>query len=238
MPKLQNKIIKYEDYDLLGFDIRLSMEDYVHAIWNKKSRDEYLLRPEIEWLLSVDTMIWPSFFRYSTGGKDSSYFYFEEGLDVDVTTCNSLHSAFDLWQDSKEMETYFLKQKNKLLTNGIEIAVVLFKDESLKCDEFWSAVLDFSLSTKSLKKDWIFLGYDVADRDLISGLSNCGYSENEKRILQKEWKTLLNKYGLLGSLKDAKKFKKICDQRVVEHAPFYIYGLFKKGEGEVLSSFF
>jgi hypothetical protein len=48
---------------LVGFDIRLSAEQYVELWWDQKHRDEYLLRPDTPWPLSVDGLVWPSMFR-------------------------------------------------------------------------------------------------------------------------------------------------------------------------------
>jgi hypothetical protein len=75
-------------------------------------------------------------------------------------------------------------------------------------------------------KDWVFLGYDVTD-SMYSGLVNCGYTEDEKPILQETWVPRLNEYGLLRNLEDAVEFKEMTNKRVPEHAPFFVYKLFR-----------
>jgi len=71
------------------------------------------------------------------------------------------------------------------------------------------------------------LGYDVADAGCISGLTNCGYTEEEINALATLWANRLNSFGLLTTLEDAVAFRQLCDERVPEHAPFWIYALWQ-----------
>jgi hypothetical protein len=71
------------------------------------------------------------------------------------------------------------------------------------------------------------LGYDVADAGWISGLSNCGYTDDEIKTLAPVWAPRLNSFGLLASVEDAVAFRQVCDARVTEHAPFWIYALWR-----------
>lgn len=72
--------------------------------------------------------------------------------------------------------------------------------------------------------DWGLLGYDVADPS-ISGLSNCGYSEEERRQLAPVWGPRLNEHHLFEKLVDAFEFRALTNARVPEHAPFFVIGL-------------
>jgi hypothetical protein len=67
------------------------------------------------------------------------------------------------------------------------------------------------------------LGYDVADAWQVSGLTNCGYSPEEKAALTETWRPRLAANGLLRTLTWAKEFVEVANGRVVEHAPFYVY---------------
>lgn len=214
--------------ELLGFDIRLTPKVYVNQLWDHERRTRYLLRPEIKWPLSVDQMAWPSFFRYNRYQMGPAYFQFD-GM-IDITPNSTRHLALELWPDLDKMKVYFLKQRSTQEKNGIQIAVLLVANESLFLDEYWSAVLDPALSLNNLPKEWLLLGYDVADRYMISGLTNCGYDDNEKILLQKRWGSLINEYGLIKTLDDAVSFKRVCNKRVQTHYPFYVYGLFQNPE--------
>jgi hypothetical protein len=65
----------------------------------------------------------------------------------------------------------------------------------------------------------------VADSGFWSGLSNCGYSEEDRARLRPEWQSKINDFGLLKSEQDAIIFKEMTDARVPEHAPFWVYKL-------------
>lgn len=214
-----------DKYELLGFDIRLSSEDYIGVFLDQERRDLHLIKPDISWPLSVDIMVWPSFFCYDRDRSGPAYFQFNG--TIDITPHNTRHLALELWSNLDEMRSYFLKQKNKLTKKWFQLAIVLRRDNFLQSDDFWRAVLDPPLSIDKLPKDWLFLGYDIADRDMISGLSNCGYDAKEKYLIQKTWSSRLNEYGLLKNLEDAMQFKNLSNQRVPEHKPFYVYGLFR-----------
>jgi hypothetical protein len=73
------------------------------------------------------------------------------------------------------------------------------------------------------------LGYDVADYDLLSGLTNCGYSPEEAASLAPVWVPLLNKWHLFDNPADAAAFAAVTAKRVPEHAPFFAYGIYQLG---------
>jgi len=82
---------------------------------------------------------------------------------------------------------------------------------------------------------WAFLGYDVSDQWLLSGLSNCGYGTNESKIqiLRETYASDLNEHHLFASIKPAVDFMHVSDERVQANAPFFVFGiwLIKKEEG-------
>ena len=71
------------------------------------------------------------------------------------------------------------------------------------------------------------LGYDVADYDRLSGLTNCGYSPEEAASLAPTWAPLLNEWHLFGNPEDATAFAAVTAKRVPEHAPFFAYGIYQ-----------
>ena len=73
------------------------------------------------------------------------------------------------------------------------------------------------------------LGYDVADYDLLGGLTNCGYKPGEAASLAPVWAPLLNKWHLFDNPGDATAFAAVTEKRVPEHAPFYAYGIYQLG---------
>jgi hypothetical protein len=73
------------------------------------------------------------------------------------------------------------------------------------------------------------LGYDVADYDLLGGLTNCGYGPEEATSLAPVWAPLLNEWHLFGNPEDAMAFAAVTAKRVPEHAPFFGYGIYQLG---------
>ena len=71
------------------------------------------------------------------------------------------------------------------------------------------------------------LGYDVADYDLLGGLTNCGYTSEEAASLTPVWVPLLNEWHLFGKPEDATAFAAVTAERVPEHAPFFAYGIYQ-----------
>jgi hypothetical protein len=84
----------------------------------------------------------------------------------------------------------------------------------------------YDLPTNPRVRDpnWRFLGFDVTDGGFISGLSNCGYTEEERRILVSQWGARLNSHHLFDDIAHAFAFRSLTNQRVAEHAPFFVIG--------------
>jgi hypothetical protein len=71
------------------------------------------------------------------------------------------------------------------------------------------------------------LGYDVADYDLLGGLTNCGYTPEEAASLAPVWAPRLNQWHLFDDPDDAEAYTAVTARRVPEHAPFYAYGIYQ-----------
>jgi hypothetical protein len=210
---------------LIEFDVRASKEQYVGRRWDKDSRAEYLLRPDVEWTLSVDRSVWPSVF-FSTHFRDFRDSYSTIAVDPDLDGMS--------WLNLERMRTHYNAQR-ALAPGGMLVAIELLSERTLEepvvlyeiqggiqCGiELEPTVPDRPPEGSTL------LGYDVADAGWVSGLSNCGYTEEETRVLGSEWGPRLNSDGLLSTLEDAVAFRHLTDQRVPEHAPFWVYALWR-----------
>jgi hypothetical protein len=75
--------------------------------------------------------------------------------------------------------------------------------------------------------DWAFLGFDVGDGGLLSGLMNCGYEDDERKTLTEEWDPRLNEHHLFIDAESAFAFRLLTNERVPEHAPFFVYGVWR-----------
>jgi hypothetical protein len=76
------------------------------------------------------------------------------------------------------------------------------------------------------------LGYDVCDEWGLSGLSNCGLEPGREDVaaLRAKWGPLLNRAHLFDSRDAAAAFAHASDARVEEHAPFFVYELWRVEE--------
>lgn len=212
--------------EFLGFDVRLEPEDYLNRVWTSERRSEYLLDPQTSWPLSVDLMVWPSIFKYSSTQVGP----IRIGMDglIDADAINTRHSALVLWPSLEEMNKCLIDKKEDKNLCGSKIAIIMHADKESLAKEYWRAVLHPALSIDDLPKSWKFIGYDIADQDMISGLSNCGYNAEEAANLRKVWKSRINEYGLFDRFDDAMVFNNLTEKRVPSHSPFYIYSLFRE----------
>jgi hypothetical protein len=81
------------------------------------------------------------------------------------------------------------------------------------------------------EEGWRLLGYDVSDGGLLSGLSNCGSTDEEAAEARRRWEAHLNAHHLFDALEPAFDFRRASDARVPEHAPFFVFGLWCIAEG-------
>ena len=103
-------------------------------------------------------------------------------------------------------------------------------------DETSSDRLSSIATPSDLDKSWEFLGYDIADLAGTSGLMNMGFltGVDEVAALRARWGMHLNTSHLFVDRSRAEEFKSFSSQRVPEHAPFYVIGLWlvkRRGAG-------
>lgn len=203
---------------ILGYDLRARAKDYVSSEWPVTRRQRYLLKDDICWPLSVDTAVWPSLFHFTSRRGD---YRPVETLEVEPADKEQL--VMRLWGDLAAMEATF-REKASGQTAFVRVAIELWDDRSAVEGPEWELVAETLRRHGEPPSGWSSVGYDVADADLVSGLSNCGYSENQRRKLS-DSTAALNEFGLFSELEQAADFRSISDRRIPEHAPFFIYRL-------------
>jgi len=200
---------------LLGFDAREHPEDCDKTPFPHDIREELFLPPEITCPFSVDNHIWPTQFLYF---PQIAHLFPKGNIDL-IETDPDCEGG--LWLNLARMQQRLSDNKRK----AIRIAVELFAPEDATVDEFPSSLIYSETDPKDLPGQSVFLGYDVADVGFCSGLSNCGYTLEERDRLRPQWKNLINDFGLIETQQDALTFKEISDRRVPEHLPFWVYRL-------------
>lgn len=179
-------------------------------------RQQYLLRSDVPKPLSTDTMVWPSVF-----GKP-----FLEAVASGFELQRPDWTGAVLWDDLERLKAHLDAGWGKSCRPCRLIAVTLAyghceNDEQRQWDQRLVGI-----TPPSVCDDWTFLGYDIADHSLLSGLMNCGYTPQELKVLPQRWAPRLNEHHLFDDFEQAAEFVAVTDERVQEHAPFFIFGIY------------
>jgi hypothetical protein len=189
---------------LVGFDAREMWVDPT-ASWSEKRRADYLFRPDVQKPLSTDTVVWPSVFDLNENGRPPGCFGHQDLCDKLTDVQAPLASV----------------QPGRCYV----IAITVFTGSTSELQE-WD---ELAPTTTPAARDssWTFLGFDVSDQWLLSGLSNCGFLPEVEDVsgLRAQWGPQLNQYHLFDSFDAATAFKDLSNVRVQEHAPFFVFGL-------------
>ena len=203
---------------LIGFDCRVVDNGVLDDLWPSERRALYLLNVAATREASVDTSVWPSVFTFGDTDQIPS-----AATNEIVLPYNDLRQqAFGLWTDADEMSATLARHRR--LDQGTRIAIGVLDADVVANVRPWDDLLRDPVRPGQLGKHWQLLGYDVADRDMLSGLSNCGYVQDDAAF-RAQWSSRVNDVGLLTTPTDAVGFKVATDRRVPEHAPFIVYSI-------------
>ncbi len=201
---------------LLGFDAREMWLD-VAEYWPEERKRRFLLRQDIIRPLSTDEYVWRSVFD----------------VDISLQYPQWTGPIQNLWDNLATLQEYLDTTWSERTLPSWLMAVTLQEDvcERENLLEWHDRVSN--LITTPRDPAWAFLGYDVSDKWLTSGLSNCSTDESEMQILRDTYASVLNEHHLFDALKPAVDYMHVSDERVRAHAPFFVFGLWliKKEEG-------
>jgi hypothetical protein len=186
---------------------------------------EFLLRTDLEGVLSADTIIWPSIFNCSVALERSAGLPQPEWIGMNAPFWDDLGvlSKAVATRESDHDHPFWLIAATWHTDLG-------FEGEAMQKGKFLGPYVE---STTPERPDtaWRFLGFDITDGGFISGLSNCGYDDAERDGIAAEWARYLNRNHLFDDLQPAFKFRNLTNARVHEHAPFFVIGLWLIAEG-------
>ena len=192
---------------LLGFDAR-EMQPGLKEDLSESDRYSFFLRKDVIKRLSVSTTFWPSVFQ----------------IDETLPRPKWIGPIHSLWDNLQSLQTYL--HQSEAMPYWI-IAVTLCSDlcegEELETWKLRAA----HIRPAPPDKGWELLGYDVADEWLHSGLTNWGFDKLTEDVegIRKKYVPALNAYHLFDTLEAAKEFQILSDERVQEHAPFFVFGI-------------
>jgi hypothetical protein len=198
---------------LLGYDARTISVAWM-SLWTDEIRRRFLIKSDVEMPLSVDTLIWPSVFDWGEGAGMPDSERRRLLLTGGLPATGAEHNWWKLWSDQSRMDTALTDLLDEAFRPFWRIAVGI-----ADCDAPRRAV------------DLEFLGYDVADGGMISGLTNCAYDDDEIAAYS-AWSSELNVFHLFDDWKAADRFRCAADSRVPEHSPFSVYALWRASSGQ------
>ena len=193
---------------LLGFDAREMWLD-IAEYWPEERKRTFLLRQDIVRPLSTDEYVWRSVFD----------------VDISLQYPQWTGPIQNLWDNLDTLQEYLDTTWSERTLPYWLMAVTLQEEvcERENLLEWHDRVSN--LITTPRDPAWAFLGYDVSDKWLTSGLNNCGFKESEMQILRDTYASYLNEHHLFDALKPAVDFMHVSDERVRAHAPFFVFGL-------------
>jgi hypothetical protein len=206
---------------LLGFDVREEFVELPH-IWDEARRKRYLLREDVRKPLSVDTAVWPSLFGDGLPYEQRRSLGIE---DANVAAWRGPNQS--LWDDFGAMKAALTRLSPR--ASSIVAVTLGVADPSHSFLDAGPTLVP--IQTIPPHGQWRFLGFDIADAGLTSGLSNCGYEPLERVGLQ-SWTSALNEHHLFTDPQRAWAFRAITDGRVPEHAPFFVLGMWSMSTAE------
>ncbi len=206
---------------LLGFDAREMRPSGLRAPGPSVRRlTQFLLRTDLEDVLSADTMIWPSIFGAG---------------EVPEPEWVGLNAPF--WGDLSVLRKAIARGEADRRPPFWLIAAMWHTDlgfeKEAKQEGKFAGPYVSSTTPEHPEASWRFLGFDITDGGFVSGLSNCGYDAAERDGLAAEWARDLNRNHLFDDLQRAFKFRALTNARVPEHAPFFVIGLWLIAKGFV-----
>jgi hypothetical protein len=199
---------------ILGFDARPAEPPE----WDERRKRDFLFRLDVRRPLSIDTMVWPSRFDSHPDLKPpyvGPYGYWEDLGKL-------RERAGDAWIVAFEVIA--------AAASGEERAALIAFLRGVTPDgrpgEEPAAVAD----PPAPGPLWSSLGYDVADLGGgISGLMNVRLppEREDMESLRARWSPKLNESHLFNEVDDARDFKDFSNRRVPEHAPFFVYRIWR-----------
>ncbi|MBP6297827.1 MAG: hypothetical protein KA401_00655 [Anaerolineae bacterium] len=209
---------------VIGYDVR--------ELWlnNQVGRTDELIRTSIKKPLSVDNSVWFSLFvrplethLWPRSAAKSEYRspYWQEFFDkhAELTKPNFYYGHKRLWLELSKMKEHISQHWPDTWRPSAIVAVTDVFDTNPE-----SGDIDPFVIPQIIHPNWKCLGYDVASGDLFSGLMNNESSLDDLR--DTEWKLQLNEYHLFDDVTAAFRFCSIAEQRMTDHTPQYVYGLY------------
>lgn len=214
---------------IVGYDARELWLD-IDSQWTDEKKQLYLLRHDVKKPLSVDNYIWYSVFSekstpriWQNIPRKSTY----QTVDWEQTFAeNQMVALPDIYRPRRVWTSLdsLIQHLNSNWKDDwkpcaiIAIEEVFIEDE----DECESVIID----PNAIDNNWKILGYDVADYELYTGLSDPAIDSKLSNQIRREWINKLNEYHLFLEPEIAFDYINFANIRNPTHRPFTVYGLY------------
>jgi hypothetical protein len=200
---------------IIGFDAREMWQDF-NSSWPPGRKESMLIRQDITKPLSTETYLWPSVFDILEREENGAITLYEDSRLKRLPWTGNLGH----WEDLSKLQENLNAGWGEEWERCWLIAVtVLLQPASPDEQAYWATQLRSTVPA-TLDETWQFLGFDVADAYLRSGLMGCGHAASDGKYIP-----FLNTYHLLSDLAQALQYKDKMNLGNTQHAPYYIYGL-------------
>jgi len=195
---------------VVGYDAREMWLDF-SATWPEHRRQQYLYRLDVVKPLSVDTRVWPSIFVSEGRRPPVRQFGYQDSWNELLRLRSALTDACRI----TPLRSYRV------------IAITLCLEEREEREVDWRSIIP-TPKPDHRTGEWALVGFDVADRWMLSALTNCGFvvGLDDADAMRRKWAPHLNKFHLFTTIEPALSFKQVSDERLKNsHAPFVVFGI-------------
>jgi hypothetical protein len=192
---------------LVGFDARAPWTS-LNPLWDLQRRRGFLLRIDVEKPLSTDILVWPSVFD-SGQGRGLAGDHRQQFRLAGIPLPNWIGPNHGLWDDLDRMRSH-LDENVRASDKHTVVAISWFSETDFP-ESGNVGLYTEPTNPPTPLPSWPLLGFDVSDSGLLSGLSNCGYSEDELPSLRATWGPFLNEHHLFIKATDAFAYRAVCD---------------------------
>jgi hypothetical protein len=140
-----------------------------------------------------------------------------------------------IWEDLQALEKALSAASNQAKPYWVIALTLLSATTDREEQQYWNVRTE-GVTPAACDPSWRFLGYDVSDRYLLSGLTNLSWGNGSKEEVQdmyEKYSPSLNEYHLFTSVEPAAAFIPLAEEGARAHAPFFVFGiwLIRKEEG-------
>jgi len=201
----------------LGYDLRLSIRDDLQP-FPPGIQDQMLLPRSA--LISADPAVW------LRAPDIDDLLNNSDPNNIDEVEVNPLGLARDIGALVEYCKVHRISTDE-----STPVALTCFEEVVVALEELYGKSYFRPVTSEAELKErgWNLAGFDALEiRGLTSGLSGCGYKDEEKRQLQAYFGGALNSVGLFRTSAWAARFGSVRGLRIHAHAPFIPVGVWVK----------